>query len=141
MTFGEHYKGLKAELPPLIGLDIAWDYVYIEDVIDAYLLATTRVGQEPGAIYNVGKGVQISLREVVEVAGSVLEIAVPPQWVYMSNRHWDTTVWVSDNKKIWDELGGRPQYGINQGFRQMVNWFRENPALWEIYRGPYPQVE
>ena len=51
-------RGLRGELPPLVDPTIARDFVYIDDVCDAYLLAATRPTSEPGAIYNVGTGVQ-----------------------------------------------------------------------------------
>ncbi len=127
-------RGLHGELPPLVSPDIARDYVYVEDVIDAYLLAATQPGQEPGAVYNVGTGIQTSLRQVVEVARHVLGITVEPQWGSMPSRLWDTNIWVSDNQKIRAALGWQPRHTFEQAFRLMVNWFRNNPAVLNLYR-------
>ena len=69
---------------------IARDYVYVDDVVRAYLLAATEEKQELGAVYNVGTGVQTSLREVVDVACRTLGIAEEPKWGSMDNRIWDT---------------------------------------------------
>lgn len=126
-------RGLKGELPPLANPAIARDYVYADDVNEAFLLAATRPGQEPGSIYNVGTGVQTSLREVVEVARRVLGVTIEPQWGSMPDRVWDTKVWVADNRKIGEALGWRPRYTFEQGFRQMVRWFLDNPALQRLY--------
>ncbi|MGK7877643.1 MAG: NAD-dependent epimerase/dehydratase family protein [Xenococcaceae cyanobacterium] len=123
-------RGLKGELPPLVNPDIARDYVYVEDVIDAYLLAATQPNQEPGAVYNVGTGVQTSLREVVDVARQVMEITPEPQWGSMPNRRWDTNVWVADSGKIQAALGWQPRYTFEQGFRLMVDWFRDRPGFY-----------
>lgn len=130
-------RGLNGELPPLVNPDTAHDYVYVEDVVDAYLLAASQPNQEPGALYNVGTGIQTSLREVVEVTRCVLRIAMEPKWSSMTNRLWDTNVWVSDNRKIRAELGWRPRHTFEQAFRLMANWFRDNPALWGVYREPH----
>src|SRR5947207_10600420 len=67
-------RGLDGELPPLADPDIARDYVYVDDVSEAYCLSASRPGQAPGAVYNVGTGVQTSLREVVQAARRVLGI-------------------------------------------------------------------
>jgi len=123
-------RGLRGELPPLVNPDIARDYVYTEDVNDAYLLAAAAPDQEPGAVYNVGTGVQTTLRDVVEVARRVMGIVVEPDWGSMPNRHWDTNVWVSDNRKIITELGWNPRYTFEQGFRLMVDWMRDHLALY-----------
>jgi nucleoside-diphosphate-sugar epimerase len=134
-------KGLNGELPPLVNRDIARDYVYVDDVIEAYLLAATRHVQEPGAVYNVGTGVQTTQGDVVKVARWVLEIGVEPQWGSMPNRLWDTNVWISDNRKIRARLGWRPKHSFEQGFRLMVDWLRDNPALWPLYQEPQHTVK
>ena len=126
-------RGMNGELPPLVNPGIARDYVYVDDVVEAYLLVASRLTREPGAVYNVGTGVQTTLSEVVEVVRRVMGITAEPKWGSMPNRIWDTNVWVADNRKIQSELGWRPQHTFEQGFCQMVNWFRDNPALHSLY--------
>lgn len=120
--------GLRGVLPPLVHPGIARDYVYIEDVVAAYLLAAARRGREPGAVYNVGTGVQTSLREVVEVARRELGIAAAPRWGSMPPREWDTSVWQADSTRIRQELGWEPRYTFEQGFQRTVDWFRDYSA-------------
>jgi UDP-glucose 4-epimerase len=127
-------RGLQGELPPLVDPDIARDYVYADDVCEAYLLAATQPDQEPGAIYSVGTGVQTSLHDLVEVARGALPIAVKPVWGTMPNREWDSTTWVADSRKIRRELGWRPRFDLEQGFRCTVDWFQENPELLRLYQ-------
>jgi nucleoside-diphosphate-sugar epimerase len=127
-------KGLKKELPSLVAPHIARDYVYVDDVVRAYLLAATEEKQEPGAVYNVGTGVQTSLGEVVDVACRTLQIAEEPKWGSMENRIWDTGTWVSDNRNIKQALGWQPEYAFEDGFRKMVEWFQERPTMIEEYR-------
>jgi UDP-glucose 4-epimerase len=115
-------KGMHGEWPPLAKPDIARDYVYIEDVLDAYLLAATQTTREFGAVFNVGTGIQTSLCEVAQVAKKVLPIPIEPSWETMPIRQWDTTTWVADNRKIRAELGWQPRHTFEQGFRLMVDW-------------------
>lgn len=125
--------GLKGKLPPLVNPETARDYIYVDDVVDAYLLAATRSVQELGAVYNIGSGVQTSLREVVHVARQVLGIVVEPEWGTMSQRIWDTNTWVADIQKSSDELGWHPQFTFQQGFRKMVQWFSDNTEFLGCY--------
>jgi nucleoside-diphosphate-sugar epimerase len=127
-------RGLQGELPPLVGPETARDFVHVDDVVEAYLLAATHPKQEPGAIYNVGAGVQTTLREAVAVARQVLEIPAEPSWGTMPARSWDTSVWVSDNRKICKELGWKPCFDFHQGFTTTVEWFRAHPDLLPLYR-------
>lgn len=119
--------GLENKLPPLVNPNIGRDFIYIDDVIEAYLLAAAQPRQEPGAIYNVGTGIQTSIREVVAVAQKVLGITVEPEWNSMPDRQWDTNAWIADNRKIHNELNWQPCYTFEQGFRLMMNWFHNNP--------------
>jgi UDP-glucose 4-epimerase len=126
-------QGLRGALPPLVNPAIARDYVYTEDVNDAFVLAATQPNQAPGAIYNVGTGVQTSLRQVVDVARRTLDISAEPQWGSMPDRMWDTSVWVANNQKIRDALQWEPRYSFEQGFRAMVAWFTDHPTLRAFY--------
>lgn len=121
--------GLRGALPPLVNPAVARDYVYTEDVNDAFILAATQPNQQPGAVYNVGTGIQTSLSQVVDVARRTLKISAEPQWGSMPDRIWDTNVWVANSRKIREELGWQPRYSFEQGFRAMVAWFTEHPSL------------
>jgi len=121
-------------LPPLVNPDIARDFVYVGDAVDACLLAATRPDQEPGSVYNVGTGVQTSIREVASVARRVMGINAKPEWGSMPDRAWDTSVWVADNRTIRSRLGWEPRYTFEEGFCQTVRWFDDNPALMPVYQ-------
>jgi nucleoside-diphosphate-sugar epimerase len=126
-------RGRQGTLPPLVDPDIARDFVEVEDVAEACCLAASRTRGERGEVYNVGTGIQTSLRDVVEVARRVLPVKDEPQWGTMPDRQWDTRVWVSDSCKIREELGWDPRYGFEEGFRRFVDWFAENPAILNYY--------
>jgi nucleoside-diphosphate-sugar epimerase len=127
-------KGLKGLFPPLVNQNIVRDFVYIDDVIDAYQFAAKKSGQEYGAVYNVGSGVQTTLQNVIEVAKQVMKITDVPHWGSMSDRDWDTSIWIADNQEIKSKLGWRPKYSFENGFHKMVNWFCNNPSILEYYR-------
>ncbi|MBI4963778.1 MAG: GDP-mannose 4,6-dehydratase [Desulfomonile tiedjei] len=127
-------KGLQNALPPLVDPDIARDFVYVDDVVQAYLLAAMVQDQDRDVVYNVGTGVQTSIREVVAIARRQLNITTEPKWASMTNRIWDTGTWVSDSGLIKQKLEWRPRYSFEQGFSKMVEWFGNNPVVMKAYR-------
>lgn len=129
-------RGLKGELPPLADPNVARDFVYVDDVVDAYLLAANVRTPEWGPIYNVGSSVQTTLRDAVAVARQVLNIGAEPVWNTTPNRSWDANVWVSDNRKIRAQLSWEPHSTFAEGFRWMVDWFRQGPP--PCYAGKPP---
>jgi dolichol-phosphate mannosyltransferase len=116
--------GLRGEWPPLVNPDTARDYVYVEDVCDACILAAQTAPREFGAVFNLGSGRQTTLREVAEIARRVLGIKAEPQWGTMPPRTWDTSIWRADSRKIQADLGWRPRHGFEDGFSRMVAWQR-----------------
>jgi len=68
--------------------NIARDFIYVDDVLDAYLLAVNRKDQAVDAVYNIGSGTQTSLKHVVDVARRVLNIKTEPVWGTMKQRRW-----------------------------------------------------
>jgi len=113
-------RGLEHAWPPLVDPETARDYVFVDDVVDAFRRVALAEKRRP--VYNVGTGVQTSLRQVVDVAARVLSISAAPAWGTMPARAWDTGTWVADASAIGADLGWTPQYTFEQGFRRFVEW-------------------
>jgi nucleoside-diphosphate-sugar epimerase len=128
-------KGLQGELPPLVNPKVARDYVHVDDVSDAYLLAAANAKPGAGVVYNVGTGVQTTLAEIVAAARKLLRIDAEPSWGSMPERAWDTNVWVSNPARIKRELGWAPKRDLEAGLRQTIDWFKVHPDQLDHYRG------
>jgi len=121
--------GLQKKLPPLVNPDIARDFIYIDDAIDAFIAAAAAKNIEPGAVYNLGTGKQTTLREVVDLTRKVFNISDEPQWGSMPNRKWDTCVWIADINKISKSLNWQPKHTFEEGFLKTIKWSRKNLEL------------
>jgi dolichol-phosphate mannosyltransferase len=126
-------EGLLGRLPPLVSAEVAHDFVYVDDAVEAYLLAAARHGGDPGAIYNVGTGRQTTIAEAVEVARKVLGVAAEPRFESMPNRDWDSHCWVANPRKIESELGWKARATFEEGFRKFVEWIEEEPGRRDYY--------
>ena len=122
------------ELPPLVAPEVARDFVWVDDVVDAFLLAAQGAGNRRGTVYNVGSGVQTSMAELVDIARRVLEIDPEPSWGSMPGRAWDTTSWVADNRRIQDQLGWRPRTDVAEGLRRTATWLSARNGEWQGQR-------
>ena len=114
--------GLERRLPPLASPDVARDFVYTDDVAEAFLLAAERHDTERGGIYNVGTGTQTKLSDAVRLARETFDIAAEPAWETMPDRAWDTTTWVANADKIERELGWKASILFDDGFRRFSAW-------------------
>jgi nucleoside-diphosphate-sugar epimerase len=126
-------KGLDGTLPPLVGPAIARDFVHIEDVVEAFMLAAEQASLDE-TVFNVCSGVMLTVADVVAVARSVLSIEEAPSWGSMPDRDWDTRSWVGDGTRSREMLGWAARTSFEQGFRGMVEWLRKDAALLHRYR-------
>jgi UDP-glucose 4-epimerase len=123
--------GLGGSWPPLADPESARDYVYVDDVVDAYLLAATASGQELGAVYNVATGTQTSLRQLTEVAARVFTVSESPTWGTYAARSWDTSVWRGDTRNIREKLRWSPRIDVASGLHRFAQWMSAHAHLYE----------
>jgi nucleoside-diphosphate-sugar epimerase len=120
-------------LPPLVDPASAHDFVFVADIVDAFVRCAEQGDHVPGAIYNTGTGIQVTLREVVDVARKVLHLKAEPDWGSMPPRPWDTSVWRSDSSSLREVTGWRPRHTFREGFERTAAWFDERPDLRSRY--------
>lgn len=120
------------ELPNLVEARTARDFVYVDDVVDAFVRAASSPAV-PGAVLNVGSGRQTTLAELVDIARRVLGIDAEPVWESMAGRDWDTTVWVGDVAAAGARLGWSAQTPLGDGLALMARWLEHRPELLSRY--------
>jgi len=132
-------RGIAGGYPAFAAPATARDFVYVDDVVEAFLAAAAR--GEPGGIYNIGSGRQTTIRDAAEVARRVCNIATEPAWGSYAARSWDTAVWVADPGLAREKLGWSARTTFEDGFRQTVEWFRSTPAIREFYEARWAAAQ
>jgi nucleoside-diphosphate-sugar epimerase len=122
-------NGLRGSLPPLVSPDIARDFVYLDDVCDAFVSAAEAEQLERGSVFNVGSGRQTTLGELVDLVRAEWAISDDPDWGSMEARKWDTSTWVADISRIRAELGWTPRFDLPSGIERMASWMRASPDM------------
>jgi UDP-glucose 4-epimerase len=83
------------------------DYIHVNDLADAHLLALTHATEGTHRIYNLGNGTGFSVRQVIdacrEVTGHPIPAAVAPR------RAGDPAVLVAASERAREELGWKPE--------------------------------
>jgi len=102
------------------------DYVHIEDLIDAHVLAMRTLHPDEGRVFNVGIGRGYSVREVIEAARRITGQPIPVN--ECPRRAGDAAMLYNDPEKIRRELGWSPRFAEIETIIQTAwNWFRANP--------------
>lgn len=131
-------EGMEKSFPALVSADVARDFIYVDDFVDACILTAQQRAVDYGTIFNVGTGVQTTIKDAAELAREVFSIKEAPRWGSMKSRSWDTNIWVSDSRLIEEKIGFKPKYSFKQGFLETLQWFERNPSLKEFYKRALP---
>ena len=99
------------------------DYVHVQDLADAHLLALKALDQQARVIYNIGSGTGFSVLEVIEsvrrVTGKPIAVEECPR------RDGDPAVLVAASDRIKEELGWTPKFGeLDQIISSAWEWHR-----------------
>jgi UDP-glucose 4-epimerase len=84
------------------------DYIHIEDLVEAHLLALEALSDGGQLIYNLGNGSGFTVREVIETARRVTGHPIPAEVV--PRRPGDPAVLIASSEKIERELGWTPRH-------------------------------
>ena len=96
------------------------DYVYVEDVAAAFLLASGQVGDRRR--YNIGTGVQTSDRQLHTLVAQAARAADEPE--FAPARLGDLRASAVDSSKASAELGWAPAFDLGTGIGATVEYFR-----------------
>ncbi|HUR95820.1 MAG TPA: NAD-dependent epimerase/dehydratase family protein [Gemmatimonadales bacterium] len=102
------------------------DLLFVEDLVDALLLAQTHMPTEAGQAFNIGGGPgnAVSLLEVLEQVGGILDR--PPRAQFDDWRLGDQRYYVSDTTKFARATGWRPTTTVRDGIRRLVGWLQKS---------------
>ncbi len=123
-------KALDQGLPMnLVSPHIARDMIYVDDVVDAYLMVD-RLKALAGDYVNIATGIQSSMADVVRIASEVSGKTTEFRWSGMPARSWDTDVWVADTSKGETMLGWKAGISLQEGLAKMWGWFQTHRQLY-----------
>ncbi len=107
------------------------DFIHLDDLATAHLLALNGLEQYPRLICNLGSGTGFSVREIVEIARKITGHPIPVE--ERGRRSGDPAVLVASAEKIRKTLGWRPEASdIESIVRSAWNWHRSHPHGYEV---------
>ncbi|MGC2108157.1 MAG: UDP-glucose 4-epimerase GalE [Candidatus Korobacteraceae bacterium] len=107
------------------------DYIHVDDLATAHLLALDGLAEHERLVCNLGSGSGFSVSEIVDVARKVTGKEIPA--VEAPRRAGDPAVLVASAEKIRRVLGWNPQRsGIEEIVRSAWEWHRSHPKGYEV---------
>ena len=120
-------KGIleKRQITVYKNLNIERDFVYIEDVVNAIVLACIASNKANGKIFNIGTGKATSLEQLIELIKKISKINNINILIEKSRKE-EIVKSVADIEKSKKYLNYIPSYTLEEGLKKCIDWYIQN---------------
>jgi UDP-glucose 4-epimerase len=112
---------LRGENPRLSSGRRLVDWVYVDDVVDAFVLAA-RADRADGQVIDIGSGVQTSIRNIVKLVQEAVGGRAQPQFGAIADRPLDRPG-LADTEAAAEVLGWHATTPLEVGIKRTVAWY------------------
>jgi dolichol-phosphate mannosyltransferase len=113
--------------------EVSRDFIFVDEVTRAVEHCMDRRAPFEGAIFNLGTGIERSIREVAELVQEIHGRPLPLTWGAVERQRWDSTRWVADTTKQTTELGFMAETDFRTGLEATYRWFADNAHRYREY--------
>jgi CDP-paratose 2-epimerase len=109
------------------------DLLFIDDLVDAFQLATEQIDVTRGQVYNMGGGIQNAISvwwEFKPIIESILGREIPDPTFDMT-RPGDQPIFVADITKAQTDFGWTPKVSPAEGIGRLAEWVQQNQSLFD----------
>lgn len=116
-------SALQGRLPPFVDPNTSRDFIYVDDVCAAFIMAATKMQPDLyGENFNIGSGRKTTIADLAETARAVFGVADEPQYGKMQGRAWDLADWYANPAKAKALLGWEPTTELAEGLKLTADW-------------------
>jgi len=106
------------------------DFVFIEDVVDAYVKAFKSRKKICGMAFNIGSGTQHTIKYIVTKIIGLTNAKIKPVWDSLDNPRIEPKHWQANIRKARQELHWLPGHNLDKGLSKTLDWFKRNINLY-----------
>jgi nucleoside-diphosphate-sugar epimerase len=113
--------------------DVSRDFIFVDDVVRAVEHCMRRPVPGDETVFNLGTGVERTIREVANIVGEIHGRPLPLEWGAVERQRWDSPRWVADTTRQTRDLGFTAGTDLCAGLRATYHWFAENARRYGEY--------
>ena len=118
-------ESLRKKLPPFANKTTSRDFIYIDDVVDAFVTSSLKIHPDIfGESINIGSGREITLFELARITKDLFKIKEEPKFSSSIARHWDTDNWYANTSKAKELLDWEPTTTFEEGLTNTFKWWK-----------------
>jgi NAD dependent epimerase/dehydratase len=103
------------------------DLNYVKDTVKGFI-ATAKTEKFNGEVVNIGSGIEISVKHLVELISEIIgkEVRIIPDEFRLRPGNSEVERLLCDNSKINSITGWQPNYNLRSGLKETIDWFEKN---------------
>ncbi len=110
----------KGTWPPFAAPETSRDFVHVEDVVSAFLMAaTTSRENQKGKSFNIATGKKTTLKDLAELSRDLFQIKDEPEFTNYPARSWDQKNWFGNPARARNELGWEAKIDLRSGLSKV----------------------
>ncbi len=117
-------KALQNELIKIGSKKPVRDFIFIDDVIDAYIHCLLYKNTVAGEILNIGSGMQYSVGDVVDTVLTLTKSKSKVSFDRTIKRN-ESQVWQADISKAKNLLSWQPKISFASGLKKTISWYQD----------------
>ena len=103
------------------------DYIYIADIVSAYLFLLSQCDKVAGSVFNISSTISLSVFELIKVVEKVFETKVSYS---VENTQKNEIPYQHLNWNKIARLGWKPRYELEKGLKETYMWYKNNSKFW-----------
>lgn len=120
--------GVEGNYPDFVNPNISRDFVYIDDVVEAFVATALNLRAEDyGESFNIGSGCKTTIADIATTARELFRITKEPAFSSMPDRIWDISDWYANPEKAAERIDWRAHTPLSEGLASMLAWYRSLP--------------
>ncbi len=120
---------LKNRSPRLSSPECVRDFIFIEDVVEAFGKAVRSHKDIQGEVFNIGSGKQHSIRDIVSIIARLTGCKAHPVWGVVENCRIEPRHWQADMAKTKKVLKWQPRFSLEEGLARTIEWLKKNEGI------------
>lgn len=117
-------NGLDGHYPEFVRPDISRDFVYVDDVTEAFVdTALNLREQDYGESFNIGSGCKTTIADIAQIAKKVFDVQEEPVFKAEA-RAWDVSDWYANPSRAKERLGWQANTRFEDGLLKMIAWYK-----------------
>lgn len=115
---------LQGKSPAISSGERLVDWIYVDDVVEAYLALAGASGIE-GQTVEIGSGKLVSIREIVGQVAHLVGRGIGPTFGALADRPMEP-VRIADVAQTRERIGWSPKTQLTEGLSRTVEWYKEH---------------